>query len=1024
MYAGWSRSLPYISSPWYMFVSGSVVISILCHLTGFVIPYACGSMVIGQLISLSEAGSIDEDNDDPLNDDTGVFKNQKTADGDKPPRSSTTGRVIRFQMKTVGWPAKVTWNRVKAHIQEKLPDVKVQEISWGKKPHHAEVYLKRSDYSWDTVDATDEIALPFKAIKFMKKYGHALLAVVSNEEQSRAVLFDPESQLQRHSHVASMEEILAWRDEQSHKNNGTAQTLLITNFPEENHQAGVRASTHSPLPSPNLSPLQPQQRQQHGGRGSLSSLVPHDRSSFDCVVAWDDLKLYTRSNSGKTREFALPTASLLRGCALATDRSANCYDGNWDEDGMLAFIKADLQMWYHFDPNFFGLFLATTVVGLGLETSIFCVGLLAAAMAMRVLWGKVPEFPQGRGTLGSAMQSTPVRLLMKADRKFVDTCKEATHSLVSIFLILGLLVAAIGGSVLIGVRVQQESSVIVRAVSSGTYRVFQDGEFLAGYLPPQEDIKSFVNSTRNQVREYARDYAGTKGKEYLGPTFNVTEFELGLERIMIQYNANSTANVTANVTAAALEQCSNADDVCAADTISSRTLSRPTWELGVEQLIQGEFSDAYASFFPNSDTSSDNAQAVVNPLSNLDYYAIMTQAQGYAQHGAAILVANVQLATGVAGSLVGTVLGEFFNVLDFLATFGLFVSTLFYLLRASNAAGEYLPIQIIKLALPNEMEGRAVSEMYKSIDGVFLSTFKMAFFHGLYMWLTLTLYHADIGGIEIVAIPSIASAVLAVVPIFPSFVLAVPTCIGLYLSDSGRDEGLGYGPGYLDSVSFFFLHFYVYWEVSPAIYENMTEDLPYLFVSLSVVGGMVAMGIEGAILGPLALAGFTSSIRIVAMLSHVTDTATNQKETLGASVLYDDDPLVRASHISGMGLTIFDSTARGYTNGVGTGGADTVGPMDMSTSPTLRHTEHRPVASRTSRVRLSSQDIVNLSPPPDNGIFPEAAAGGVPQEGARDKDRFAAVSVFPASVPGIPAPALAASTLRWTSRSPRKNIII
>ena len=942
MYAGWSRSLPYISSPWYMFISGSVVISILCHLTGFVIPYACGSMVIGQLISLNEAGSIDEDNDDPLNDDTGVFKNQKTADGDKP-RSSTTGRVIRFQMKTVGWPVKVTWNRVKAHIQEKLPDVKVQEISWGKKPHHAEVYLKRSDYSWDTVDATDEIALPFKAIKFMKKYRHALLAVVSNEEQSRAMLFDPEAQLQRHSHVASMEEILAWRDEQSHKNNGAAQTLLITNFPEENHQAGVWAPTQSPLPSPNLSPLQ---QQQHGGRGSISSLFPHDRSSFDCVVAWDDLKLFTRSNSGKTREFALPTASLLRGCALATDRSANCYDGDWDEDGMLAFIKADLQM-----------------------------------------------------------QSTPVRLLMKADRKFVDTCKEATHSLVSIFLILGLLVAVIGGSVLLGVRVQQESSVIVRAVSSETYRVFQDGEFLAGYLPPQEDMESFVNSTRNQVREYARDYAGTKGKEYLGPTFNVTEFEVGLERIMIQYNANSTANVTAAV----WEQCSDADDVCAADTIASRTLSRPTWELGVEQLIRGEFSDAYASFFPNSDASNDNAQAVVSPLSNLDYYEIMTQAQGYAQHGAAILVANVQLATGVAGSLVGTVLGEFFNVLDFLATFGLFVSTLFYLLRASNAAGEYLPIQIIKLALPNEMEDRAVSEMYKSIDGVFLSTFKMAFFHGLYMWLTLTLYHADIGGIEIVAIPSIASAVLAVVPIFPSFVLAIPTCIGLYLSDSGRDEGLGYGPGYLDSVSFFILHFYVYWEVSPAIYENMTEDLPYLFVSLSVVGGMVAMGIEGAILGPLALAGFTSSIRIVAMLSHVTDTATNQKETLGAPVLYDDDPLVRASHISGTGLAIFDSTAQGYTSGVGAGGADTVGPTDMS--PTVCHTEHRP--SRTSRVRFSSQDIVegNLSPPPDNGIFP--------QEGARDKDR--SVSVFPASVAGIPAPVLAASTLRGTSRSPRKN---
>ena len=42
----------------------------------------------------------------------------------------------------------------------------------------------------------------------------------------------------------------------------------------------------------------------------------------------------------------------------------------------------------------------------------------------------------------------------------------------------------------------------------------------------------------------------------------------------------------------------------------------------------------------------------------------------------------------------------------------------------------------------------------------------------------------------------------------------------------------------------------------------MHSDLQYLSVSLSVVGGMMVMGFEGALLGPFALAGLVAIFNI------------------------------------------------------------------------------------------------------------------------------------------------------------------
>ena len=59
-----------------------------------------------------------------------------------------------------------------------------------------------------------------------------------------------------------------------------------------------------------------------------------------------------------------------------------------------------------------------------------------------------------------------------------------------------------------------------------------------------------------------------------------------------------------------------------------------------------------------------------------------------------------------------------------------------------------------------------------------------------------------------------------------------------------------------------FLHIYLWWDLAPRLYATMHSDLQYLSVSLSVVGGMVVMGFEGALLGPFALAGLVAIFNI------------------------------------------------------------------------------------------------------------------------------------------------------------------
>lgn len=137
------------------------------------------------------------------------------------------------------------------------------------------------------------------------------------------------------------------------------------------------------------------------------------------------------------------------------------------------------------------------------------------------------------------------------------------------------------------------------------------------------------------------------------------------------------------------------------------------------------------------------------------------------------------------------------------------------------------------------------------------------------MWLTLRIFlSGDDFENAIVVIPCIAAAVISVVPIMPSFVVAVPHALGIWLRARESDVSesvVDSATDLLDALLFFGLHVYVYWEISPRIYDSMNEETPYFLVSMSVVGGIVYAGVSGAVVGPLILTGFVTTVRLFQM---------------------------------------------------------------------------------------------------------------------------------------------------------------
>lgn len=195
---------------------------------------------------------------------------------------------------------------------------------------------------------------------------------------------------------------------------------------------------------------------------------------------------------------------------------------------------------------------------------------------------------------------------------------------------------------------------------------------------------------------------------------------------------------------------------------------------------------------------------------------------------------NVGLVLYLLQNLLYVVFISSSTVFGFFIDIVVFLTALFYLLNSSGTF--YKPMEFIRNVSP-VYGTKLASAMERSVTEVFMVSSKLAVFYGLYTWLIHTLFQ-----VPLVYIPTVLAAIFAAIPLVSTYWVCLPAVIDLWLIRGNP----------FNAVLLFVLQFAPTNIVDTTIYEDIHGGHPYL-TGLSMAGGVLCFGIQGAIIGPLIL---------------------------------------------------------------------------------------------------------------------------------------------------------------------------
>lgn len=199
-----------------------------------------------------------------------------------------------------------------------------------------------------------------------------------------------------------------------------------------------------------------------------------------------------------------------------------------------------------------------------------------------------------------------------------------------------------------------------------------------------------------------------------------------------------------------------------------------------------------------------------------------------------IVMTNLSLLFSVFTTFFGVLIGSGHVMLTLIFNSIIFFTTIYYLLQLSH--DRYV---IMNINTGNSGLGfRLAESLETSVSSVLIATMKISLFHGLFTWLTHTVF-----GAHVVYLPAFIASLLAAAPFLETYWCSIPAFLDLWLSQDRFYLGL----------LLVLIHFIVPSNFNIIIHSEIKgSGHPYL-TALSIAGGIYLLGLEGAIVGPLLL---------------------------------------------------------------------------------------------------------------------------------------------------------------------------
>lgn len=408
----------------------------------------------------------------------------------------------------------------------------------------------------------------------------------------------------------------------------------------------------------------------------------------------------------------LPIEALPIGGAVVAVPAVGEVDCMWTGGGngsesLCEYADARLRKWYHMDWHLFSLLLSCVFVWFDAVWSVLIITAVCLALGLKWLVAYFePNLQAGwdwAAAKGVSVYSTllpgwfstvfhRVRILyLRADAWLVSVAERQAHGFVAVLLIVGLMLVAVSSGTIIALNVHREGVTMVSSVRTYAVDAVNRSETLQSYLPSGDVVSLLVESGINSTYSYTRQYIADRGVSFFGPSFNFTEIEASIERLW--YNSSNST------------------------TVGGESYVELPIETVVRLALSGDLSGAYDNMQTGLRMGDD--LSLVSAASN---FVDLSLISAYVHRGGQ----NVQLGFNALWNVLKLVVGKSVVVGQFAVGVTTYLLALFYLLSKDR----YTPMEKMSDCLPSEMKDQAVKQVYRTINSVFVVTWKMSSFHG------------------------------------------------------------------------------------------------------------------------------------------------------------------------------------------------------------------------------------------------------------------------------------------------------